>query len=105
MINTIDRIFCGLLALGTVGHTFGTFKFFAIGTDLFVWSLSGALASALLVTLNVLRNSRPADTTLRWVAFTGNLGWLGIFYLFGTSIGNLFDPRVLMHGVAALGFL
>lgn len=103
MSKTIDRIFCGLLAIGTIGHLMGTFVFSSFGSELFVWSLSGVLAAALLVALNVLRNIRPEDKTLAWIALVGSVCWIGIAFLFGRSIGNIFDPRVLFHAAAAAG--
>lgn len=103
MSRIIDRIFCGLLAIGAAGHLMGTFVFSSFGSELFVWSLSGVLAAALLAALNTLRNIRPEDTTLAWVALVGSVCWIGIALLFGQSIGNIFDPRVLFHAVAAAG--
>jgi peptidoglycan/LPS O-acetylase OafA/YrhL len=103
MAKTIYRIFCVLLALATAGHLFGTFKFFEFGTGIFVWSLSGALACTILVALNVLRTCRPDDRTLRLITLFGNLGWLGIVLLFGQSLGNFLDPRVLFHGITVAG--
>lgn len=100
---TIDRIFCGLLALAALGHLFGTFKFFNFGTDIFVWSLSGVVAAALLVAINIVRSRRPADRAIAYIALVGNMGWIAIVLLFGQSIGNYLDPRVLIHGVAAAG--
>jgi hypothetical protein len=92
-----------LLALGAVGHLFGTFQVFEFGRGPFVWSLSGVLAAGLLVALNVLRNARPEDKTLAGVVLVGNVGWLGIVILFGQSLGNYLDFRVLFHAVSAAG--
>lgn len=103
MNKKIDLIFCGLMALATTGHLFGTFKFLEFGTGIFVWSLSGVLAAALLTVINILRNKRPKDKTLAGITFVGNLAWIGIVVLFGQSIGNFVDPRVLFHGISALG--
>lgn len=105
MIKNIDRMFCILLAVGTIGHLFGTIHFFEFKSGIFVWSLSGVLAGALLVTLNWLRNFRPRDRAIRWVALVGNLAWIGIVLLFGNSLGNYLDPRVLFHGFAAAGLV
>jgi peptidoglycan/LPS O-acetylase OafA/YrhL len=103
MNKIIDRVFCGLMAFAALGHLFGTLKLTQFGTGLFVWSLSGVLAAALLVALNILRNSRPKDKTLAGIALVGNLAWIGIVVLFGLSIGNLFDFRAVFHGIAAMG--
>ena len=103
MKKIIDLIFCGLMGLAALGHLFGTFKLVPSGTGLFVWSLSGVLAAGLLTALNFLRNARPQDKTVALIALAGSLGWLGIVFLFGQSIGNLLDFRVLFHGIAAAG--
>jgi hypothetical protein len=103
MNKTIDRVFCGLMALAALGHLFGTFKFTQFGTGLYVWSLSGVLAASLLVALNLTRNARPKDKTVAAIALVGNLSWLGVVILFGLSVGNLFDFRALFHGFAAAG--
>ena len=103
MNKIIDRFFCGLMAFAALGHLFGTIKLTQFGTGLFVWSLAGVLAASLLAALNIIRNFRPQDKTIARVALAGYLSWVGIVLLFGLSIGNLFDFRVVFHGVAALG--
>ncbi|SRR5579871_3847128 len=103
MGKILDRLFCGLMALATLGHLFGTFKLLQPGTGLFVWSLAGVLAAALLTALNFLRSGRPQDKALAWITLAGNLGWVVIVVLFGLSVGNLLDFRVLFHGFAAAG--
>jgi hypothetical protein len=102
-MRLIDRAFCVLLAIGTMGHLIGSFLFYEIGGGLFVWSLSGAMAAALLVVLNWLRSSRPSDRALAWITLVGNLCWIGVVVLFGGSIGNVLDVRVLLHVIAAAG--
>jgi len=99
----IDRIFCGLLAIAAAGHLYGTLRFTQFGSVLFVWSLSGVLAAALVAALNILRLSRTMDKTLASVALAASLGWVLVVILFGLAIGNILDPRVLFHGIAALG--
>ncbi len=103
MNKIMDRFFCALMAFAALGHLFGTLKLTAFGTGLFVWSLSGVLAASLLAALNFLRNARPKDKTLAAIALAGSLCWVGIVVLFGLSIGNLLDFRVLFHGIAAAG--
>ncbi|MBI5263556.1 MAG: hypothetical protein HY852_17245 [Bradyrhizobium sp.] len=103
MDRIVDRLFCGLLAFGAAGHLLGTFLFAELWSALFVWSLAGVLAAALLVALNVVRSFRPGDRAVAWIALAGTLCWVGIAGLFGISIGNLFDPRVLVHAAAAVG--
>ena len=99
----LDRTFCVLLAIAAVGHLFGTLTLYEIGSPIFVWSLSGVLAASMLVALNFLRSSRPADKSLAWITLIGCLCWVGIAILFGLSIKNVFDPRSLLHALAAAG--
>ena len=99
----LDWIFCGLMAFAAAGHLLGTFTLVERGTQTFVWSLAGVLAAALLVALNVMRMNRPNDRTLSWVSLLGCLAWVAIALLFGSTIGNIMDFRVLIHAVAALG--
>lgn len=105
MIKKIDYGLCGLLGLGSLGHFFGTIKFSEVGTSLFAWSMSGVLACVLLTVLNLLRINRPNDREILWLTRFGNLGWLVVVLLFGISINNFLDFRVLFHGTAALGLL
>lgn len=97
----IDRIACGFLALGACGHLIGTFKYTEPGSGLFVWSLSGVLAAALIAAINFIRTARPDDKTIVLLALAGNVGWVVVVGLFGQSIHDMLDPRVLMHGVTA----
>lgn len=105
MLKKIEWGFVVLLALGALGHTAGTFMTLDIGSGIFVWSLSGVLACGLVIALNVLSIQRPEDSALRYLAGAGALGWIVIVVLFGLSIGNVADPRVLMHLIAAAGLL
>ncbi len=99
----LNYIFCGLLGLSGLGHLVGTFKFTERGSGLFVWSLSGVLAAFLLVAFNLMHSWHPDDLFITLVSLLGNLSWITIVYLFGRSIRNVKDPRVLMHMIAALG--
>jgi len=103
MLNKIDWFFVVLLGFGVLGHSYGTFALSEPGSGIFVWSLSGVLASALVVALNVLRKLRAEDRAIAWVSLAGSLGWLVIAILFGRSIGNSLDPRSLVHAIAAIG--
>ncbi len=102
MGKLFDRIFIGLLALGTLGHLVGTFKRAELGSDLFAWSMSGVLASGLLVALNILRHRREKDKAVAAISLVGGICWIGVVMLFGQSVGNLADPRVLMHALTTL---
>ncbi len=99
----LDWFFCALMAAATAGHFLGTLILVEHGTGLFVWSLAGVLAAALLVALNVMRIGRPNDRTLAWVCLIACLCWVAIALMFGQSVGNLLDQRALFHAFAALG--
>ena len=99
----LDWLFCLLLAVAASGHLFGTLTLYEHGTPLFVWSLAGVLCAALLVALNVLRIGRPTDLSLIWVCLVGCAFWVMIALMFGQSVGNVLDPRVLLHSLAAAG--
>jgi|GEM_PF-1393531 len=99
----LDWLFCALMAAATAGHFFGTLVLVEHGTGLFVWSLAGVLAAALLVALNVMRIGRPNDRTLAWTCLVGCLCWVAISFMFGQSVGNVLDQRALFHAFSALG--
>jgi hypothetical protein len=111
MVNSIwrnaklDWLFCVLMAGAAAGHFFGTLTLVEHGTTLFVWSLAGVLAATLLVALNVMRIGRPNDRSLAWVCLVGCLCWVAIALMFGSSVGNVFDPRAIYHALAALGLV
>jgi hypothetical protein len=52
--------------------------------------------------LNLLRASRQDDRALAWIASAGTAFWGLIAVAFGISIGNVLDPRPLMHAVDSL---
>jgi len=102
MCRTIDRIFGVLLLIGACLHVFGALRAYPLGSEGLVWSLSGTLAAGLLAVLNLVRAGRPADHTLAWITLVGSLVWVAIAIAFGAAIGNVLDPRVLWHAIAAL---
>jgi hypothetical protein len=101
-VRTVDTIFGILLLIGAILHSYGTFIGYAPGSEIFVWSLAGSLAAALIAVLNLLRSRRPADRPLAWICLVSSLCWVGVALAFGRAIGNIADPRVLWHAVAAL---
>ena len=96
-----DRTAIAFLALGVIGHLAGSLALTERGSALQVWSLAGVLCAALVVALNLLRHLRPTDSAIAWFAFAAASGWLVIALLFGHSLGNYFDFRVLWHGLGA----
>jgi len=102
MARAIDRIFGVLLLIGACLHAFGALRAYPLGSEGLVWSLAGTLAAGLVAVLNLVRAGRPADHTLAWITFVGSLAWVAIAIAFGAAIGNVLDPRVLWHAIAAL---
>jgi hypothetical protein len=102
MVRVVDTIFGILLLIGAILHGYGTFIGYPAGSEVFVWSLAGSLAAGLIAVLNLLRSRRPADRPLAWICLVSSLCWVGVALAFGSAIGNVVDPRVLWHAVAAL---
>ena len=94
---------CGwLLVLGACGHTGGTLLWLPRMSDIWIWSLGSALAAMVLGALNLLRASREDDRALAWITTLGTACWGLVAVAFGVSIGNMLDPRPLMHAVVSL---
>jgi hypothetical protein len=102
-MKSLDRVFAALLLVGSVLHCYGSLATYGLGTAELVWALSGSLAGGLIAAINLLRAGRPADTALAWLACVASLGWLAVALGYGSAIGNIADPRVLWHAIAALG--
>ena len=101
-MNTADRVFGWLLVIGAALHAYGSIIGYQSDPETLLWSLSGSLAALLLASLNLLRVVRPGDRTLAWLCLAGNLAWIAIALGFGVVIGNVFDPRALIHAINAL---
>jgi membrane protein DedA with SNARE-associated domain len=102
MAKAIDGIFALLLLIGALLHGYGTITGYEPGTEVFVWSLSGTLAAALIAVLNLLRRERRGDRALALICLVACLIWAALALGFGAAIGNVLDPRVLWHAIAAL---
>ena len=102
LTKSLDRVFGALLLIGACLHVVGAVRAYPLGSEALVWSLSGTLAAGLLAVLNLVRAGRPDDHTLAAITLVGSLAWVGIAIAFGVAIGNVVDPRVLWHAVAAL---
>lgn len=102
MGKALDGIFAVLLLIGALLHGYGTITGYEPGTEVFVWSLSGSLAAALIAVLNLLRRERRGDRALALICLVASLAWVALALGFGAALGNLLDPRVLWHAIAAL---
>jgi hypothetical protein len=102
-MTILDRLFSALLLLGSAAHAVGTFVFYTWPSEIFVWSLGTGLAGLLIGRINLLRVNRLNDNPLAWTCAVGALAWLGIVLAFGVVEGDVFDPRVVMHAVGAIG--
>jgi hypothetical protein len=97
----VDRIFGWLLVVGGLLHAGGSWRSFHNHPSQLLWALSGSLAALLVAALNLLRVGRPADRGLALVSFFASLAWLAVAVGFGVVIGNLADPRAVIHAVNA----
>jgi hypothetical protein len=100
-MGTIDRLFGWLLVLGAALHALGSVTGYGTQPELLVWSLSGTLAALLLAVLNLMRAGRPTDRTLALVCLVGSIAWVAVALGFGAAIGDVLDPRALIHAVNA----
>jgi hypothetical protein len=103
MLKIVDRILIGLLLLGGVGHTLGSFKVYGEQPMNLLWALCGTLYVALLVGLNILRQFRATDRAMASVVCIACLAWVGVSAAFGVLIGNPMDFRPLMFEAICLG--
>jgi len=90
-------IMCAVLALGALGHLYGTFDGYPLGSEVFVWSLSATAFTLAVVTFNIL--ARSGDRTLLTAAMISAFAWGCLAILFGSAIDNVMDPRVIAHVV------
>jgi hypothetical protein len=104
-MKKLEFVLCGLLALGGVGHLIGTITGYEPGTEVFVWSLAGSTLTFLIVYLHVLRVRRGDDRPLAIAAAVSTAAWIGLALGFGAAVGDVADPRALMHVVVSLALL
>src|SRR5689334_20174906 len=100
-LNLLDRIFGWLLVVGGLLHALGSWTAYHNSPPELLWALSGSLAALLLAALNLLRAGRPQDRPLAWVCVFGCVAWIAVAVSFGRIIGNVLDPRPLIHTVNA----
>ncbi len=101
-MTKVDRGLAWLLVLGALGHLFGSWSGYRQQPETLVWALSGSLAALLVAAINLLRVGRPHDRGLATVCLAGSVAWTAVALGFGSAIGNVLDPRVLMHAVTAV---
>lgn len=101
-MKALDRVFGGLLFLGGIGHSLGSYKAYSGDHMVLLWAWSASLAIFLLAAVNLLRAGRTTDRSLAWISLVACLAWVVFAIWFGRLIGNVFDPRPLGNAVIAL---
>lgn len=105
-MKTVDRIFGWLLVVSSLLHGIGSIAaLLHTNLDMLVWAESGMLAGLMAAAVNLLRAGRPHDRALALVSAGGCIGWLIVAVWFGIRIGNVFDPRPLIHCLVAFVLL
>ncbi len=105
MLRIVDKAMAALLALGAVGHTWGSIKAFGDQPVHLLWALCASVLIILVGAVNFLRTSRRGDRTLAWLAAFGSLSWLIASLAFGVVIHNLIDFRVVIFVLLSGGLL
>lgn len=101
-MERFEWLLVGLLGVGALGHLFGTFTGYAPGTEVFVWSLTAVFYVFAVIFLQALRIVRKNDRWITIGATTATAVWAVLALAFGGSVGNVWDPRAVMHaGVSA----
>ena len=72
-MKVLDRILSGLLILGGVGHTAGSFSGYKSDQMMLLWSLSMSMFVFMLGALNLIRAGRVRDIPLTWVCLVGGV--------------------------------
>ena len=101
-MKIVDRILACILALGGLLHGAGSFHLYKNQPMTMLWSICATLLTLLIAAINLLRVERPSDRPLAWISFAGSLSWAVAAFAAGLLIGNVFDPRPLMHWLSAL---
>ena len=101
-MKIVDRVFGWLLVFGGVMHAWGSWTSYRDDPTTLVWALSGSVAAILLASINLLRVARPNDQELATISLIGCVAWMCVALGFGKTIGNVADPRAVIHAVNAL---
>ena len=105
-MKTVDRVFGWLLVVCTAMHCVGCLiAFLHTNPDMLLWTEGAGIGGFLLAAVNLLRVNRPDDHGLAWVSAAGCLAWAIMAVAFGLRIGNVFDPRPLVHTLVTLTLL
>ena len=99
----LDRICAGVVLLGAIGHSFGSFAAYSSNHETLLWALSGSALAGLVGAINLLRSFRPPDKSLAGIALAGVLAWMAASICFGLVIGNVIDSRVVAFVIACAG--
>lgn len=102
-MKTTDRVFGWLLVVSTAMHCVGCLiGFLHTNPDMLLWTEGAGIGGFLLAAVNLLRVNRPDDRALAWVCAAGCIAWAVMAIAFGVRIGNIFDPRPLVHTLTTL---
>ena len=101
-MKTVDRIFALILILGGLLHGAGSYILYKNQPMTMLWSICATLLTLLIAAVNLLRVERASDRPLAWISFAGSLSWAVAAFAAGLLVGNVFDPRPLMHWISAL---
>lgn len=104
-MKKLDLTLCALLALGGLAHLGGTLAGYPMGTEVFVWSLSGTAFVFTIVFLHIVRILRPGDQLIAVGAIIATSVWVILAMAFGAAVGSLADPRALTHAVVSFGLV
>ncbi|WEZ85609.1 hypothetical protein P6U16_26750 (plasmid) [Rhizobium sp. 32-5/1] len=99
-MNVIRYVMCALLALGALGHLYGTFSGYPLGSEVFVWSLSATAFTLAVVTFNLMACSGDRFPVV--AAMVSAAVWAALALGFGSAVGNIFDPRAVIHAVPSI---
>jgi uncharacterized membrane protein (UPF0136 family) len=101
-MKIVDRFFGWILVVSGVLHGVGCSLLYKSDPMTLLWALCGSLAALLVAAINLLRTGRPNDRPVAWIALVGSVTWVAVSVAFLVLIGNILDPRGLIHGITAL---
>jgi len=102
-MKIVDRVLSWVLILGGLMHAVGSAIGYRHEPMTLLWAISATEFVLMVGALNLLRAGRPDDKPVAWIAFAGSVAWAAGAVVFGRLIGNLLDPRALIHGLASAG--